>query len=268
MKEFSLPASVRRAPAGLWSVCLCWAVALAWDASGLDMGVMRALADAQGFAWRHQWWLERVLHDGARHLATAAYLGLWLMVWRPLGPWRRLARVQRLEVALGATWGLLAVNAIKRHSLTSCPWDLQAFGGTAQYVSHWLWGVADGGPGHCFPGGHASAALTLLGASLPWLTSADPQRRARGRRWLWGVVVFGAVLGLTQTLRGAHHPSHTLWTGVICWTLAVLNHHACRGLVRVWAKRQSSPSCAPSTQADGVDAPSAVAGACRHSQAQ
>jgi membrane-associated PAP2 superfamily phosphatase len=25
-------------------------------------------------------------------------------------------------------------------------------------------------------------------------------------------------------LRGAHHPSHVLWTGLICWVLAVINH--------------------------------------------
>jgi membrane-associated PAP2 superfamily phosphatase len=36
--------------------------------------------------------------------------------------------------------------------------------------------------------------------------------------------VLGGILGLTQTVRGAHYPSHTLWTGLICWAVAVLNH--------------------------------------------
>ena len=52
---------------------------------------------------------------------------------------------------------LLAVAALKRHSPTSCPWSLQEFGGHAVYLSHWRW-RPDGGPGHCFPSGHASGA--------------------------------------------------------------------------------------------------------------
>ena len=45
-----------------------------------------------------------------------------------------------------------------------------------------------------------------------------------GQRILLGVVLCGVVLGTTQTLRGAHYPSHTFWTGFICWGVAVLNH--------------------------------------------
>ena len=32
-------------------------------------------------------------------------------------------------------------------------------------------------------------------------------------------LLIGAWLGLVQTLRGAHYPSHTLWTMVICYAV-------------------------------------------------
>ncbi len=32
----------------------------------------------------------------------------------------------------------------------------------------------------------------------------------------------GLLLGAAQQLRGAHFMSHTLWTGWICWSVAVL----------------------------------------------
>jgi membrane-associated PAP2 superfamily phosphatase len=132
--------------------------------------------------------------------------------------------LQRIEIVMGVLWCLLCISSLKRISLTSCPWDMKDFGGTAIYVSHWRWGVADGGDGHCFPGGHASSALAFLALCLPWLTNATQTDRRRGRTLLMGVLVLGFILGMTQTVRGAHYPSHTLWTGLICWAVAVLNH--------------------------------------------
>ena len=40
------------------------------------------------------------------------------------------------------------------------------------------------------------------------------------------------ALGLTQTLRGAHFPSHTLWTALVCWGVALANHQVFR-----WVRR-------------------------------
>jgi membrane-associated PAP2 superfamily phosphatase len=193
---------------------------------------MSHLGDAGGFALRHQWWLERVLHDAARQLSALLYGLVLLMVVAPVGWFQRLSRWQRLEVWVGTSLALLAVNGIKRYSLTSCPWDLSLFGGSVRYVSHWNWPLADAGPAHCFPGGHASAALAFLAVALPLLDSG----KARQQRW--GVQVLGMVLGagvlfgLTQTLRGAHYPSHTFWTVFICWVVALANHQLFQGLAR------------------------------------
>ncbi|MDB5829967.1 MAG: phosphoesterase, partial [Variovorax sp.] len=128
---------------------------------------------------------------------------------------------------------VLAVTLIKSHSRTSCPWDLQIFGGMAQYVSHWAIGVEDGGPGKCFPAGHASAAFAWCGGYFV-LRRAAP---AVARRWLVVVLVLGSVFGVVQQMRGAHYTSHTLWTAWICWTVAfaidALVHAARRPAVRV-----------------------------------
>lgn len=196
---------------------------LFWDSSNLDSITMRWLGDSDGFSLRNHWLLQDVLHDALHTLALLAYGLMALMVLVPLGPLVRLDRLQRFEVLSGVTLGLLLVGWLKVMSRTSCPWDLQEFGGTAHYVSHWIWGVADGGPGQCFPGGHASSAYAFLALALPWL---DGDARAQQTGWvmLRALMLFGLLLGLAQTLRGAHFPSHTLWTALLCWLSALLNH--------------------------------------------
>jgi membrane-associated PAP2 superfamily phosphatase len=112
------------------------------------------------------------------------------------------------------------VPAIKRVSLTSCPWDLAEFGGAAQYVSHWRWGVGDGGAGHCFPSGHAAGAFAFLSGYFV----LRPHEARWARRWLIGVLVVGALFGTAQLVRGAHYPSHTLWTAWLCWAICLFGH--------------------------------------------
>lgn len=198
---------------------------VAWDASGLDLSVMGGLGNAAGFPLREQWWLNTVFHTAARQAALVAFVGLWVMVWRPVGVFRHYPQIERLEMVVGVMVALLAVSGMKRFSLTSCPWDLQSFGGLATYVSHWQWGVKDGGSEGCFPGGHASSAFAFVALVLPGLSKGRGCAQHRMAMWtLAGVVLVGLVLGGVQTLRGAHYPSHTLWTAWICWVAVSLNH--------------------------------------------
>lgn len=221
----SLKATTRFGPSsfGLWLWLVCFGLTLGWDASGADLPVMAWLGNAQGFALREHWWLSTFGHEGAKRLAVVIYLGMvWMAIW-PMGFWRQIPRRQRLEIVVGIALSLLVITALKRISQTSCPWELQDFGGVASHVSHWAWGVTDGGSGRCFPGGHASSAFAFLALSLPWLASAHHHERRTGQKLLAAILLFGLVLGAVQTVRGAHYPSHTAWTALICAAVAWAN---------------------------------------------
>ncbi len=196
------------------------AFTLLWDLSGLDMAVMRAVGSPQGFALRHDWLLERVLHDGLHKTMVAAFV---LLCGWALWPRAHLPRRERIAVLALAVLSLLAVNLVKYNSLTSCPWELEAFGRNARWVSHWAWGQADGGTGRCFPGGHASSGFAFLALCLPWLLPPDgvQRRRVVGLRWLAAALGVGLLSGVVQTLRGAHFPSHTMWTLLICASVSL-----------------------------------------------
>lgn len=197
---------------------------LMWDAAGLDLPAMLQIGTPQGFALRHQHLLEQVLHDGVRKVSTVMFIVLALWALRPDrhpstgGPSRR----ERLTVLALVTLSLLAISLAKYLSRSSCPWEWSNFGGRAVYTSHWNLLMSDGGGGRCFPGGHASGSLAFFALCLPWLWSPSAARRAQvGWGWFGLVVLAGLVSGITQTLRGAHPPSHTLWTGVICAAVAL-----------------------------------------------
>ena len=229
------PAQTRQ-PIARWLGALL-AVTLLWDLVGADLPVMRWLGTAGGFPLRDQWFLTEVLHDAWRRLFVDLYLlmfvwALWPARWNlaRLAP-LAMPRRERLTLVLLVALSLLAVNLVKNASQTSCPWDLEMFGGTARYVSHWsLWQGSDGGGGRCFPGGHASSGFAFLGLCLPWLMPPPGTGRApdAGRWWLAALLLAGLTAGAVQTVRGAHYPSHTLWTLLICggvswigWRLAL-----------------------------------------------
>lgn len=189
---------------------------LLWDASRLDLALARMAGGPQGFPWREHWLLAAVLHDAARVLAFAVATWLMLGIWWPTGPLRALPRSARVQWFASLLIAVLLVNALKHASRTSCPWDLADFGGTAAYVPHWMWAAGDGGRGHCFPAGHASAGFGFSGGFFA--LRAHSQRAARV--CLWVSLAAGFLLGGAQQLRGAHFLSHTLWTGWLSWASA------------------------------------------------
>lgn len=219
------------------------ALLLAWDALGADLAVTRWVGGPAGFVWRDAWLTRTLLHDGGRWFAIAVLVAVLAGAWRPVidGP----SRTERLRAVGMVLAGLLLVPLIKRASSTSCPWDLAEFGGQALYVSHWRIGVADGGPGHCFPSGHAAAAFAFLPLVLLW----QAHRPAVARAWLAGVLIAGGAFGAAQWLRGAHYPGHTLWTAWICWVLAVLSAPAVRATAA--ADRAAVPRPAPAAAPAG-----------------
>jgi membrane-associated PAP2 superfamily phosphatase len=204
-------------PTGLWALGAGLLALLLWDASGLDLWVMRHVGSAAGFAWRDAWFTGQFIHKGGRLLSWVVIGFILLANLRPAQVLPALNRRERLNWLLVTLLCLAAVSLIKRVSLTSCPWDLHEFGGTARYVSHWALGLRDGGGGHCFPSGHASAAFGFLCGG--WVLARAYPRVARA--WVAAVMVLGVVYGIGQMLRGAHYPSHTMWTAWICWAVTV-----------------------------------------------
>ena len=146
----------------------------------------------------------------------------------------------RLAKYLVLVTGLLLAGAVvawlKSESAHSCPWDLQAFGGTASWFP--LRGLipADAGPGHCFPGGHASAGFSLLALAY-WQWPLRPSL-ARGLFWLG--MAAGLLMGFGQMLRGAHFLSHNLWSGWLVWATCCLLF-ACHDLLwQPWRLRNAA----------------------------
>lgn len=217
----------------LWTLAAL-AVVLAWDAGALDLAMARWFGDADGFALRSDWFFVNIAHEGARRLAWLVVLGLTLCVWRPIGPLRLLPHGRRVQLVAGILLSLALISLLKYTSATSCPWDLAEFGGVARHVSHWSLGLADGGPGRCFPAGHASAGFAFLAGYFAL------RRHAPRAAWIWLAVSLAAGLsmGLAQQMRGAHFMSHTLWTGWLCWTAGWLFDLA---VTRAQRTRDSAP---------------------------
>jgi membrane-associated PAP2 superfamily phosphatase len=207
----------------LTALLLALAAVMLWDATPFDLWLAQRYGDVHGFAWNHHWLTHGVLHEGGKWASRLLVGALALSIRWPVGPARWLrpeARVWWLVVTL---FSMALIAAFKRASLTSCPAELSLFGGHALHVSHWAWGVADGGPGHCFPSGHASTAFGFVAGYFalrhvdgggPW--RAGPSHWGASRWWLIGTCAVGLLFGWAQMMRGSHYLSHALWTAWIC----------------------------------------------------
>ncbi|HEY5633580.1 MAG TPA: sulfatase-like hydrolase/transferase [Burkholderiaceae bacterium] len=148
------PDEQTKVPMVMW-----WSRGLA-KGTGVGDACMRAtLVEHARQKTSHDHLFHTVLHAGGRALAALALVVLAADLFRSSAG--APARAQR------AYWfaviALALLPALKRLSLSSCPWDLAEFGGTAAYVPHGLPGTGDGGPGHCFPSGHAVSAFAFFG---------------------------------------------------------------------------------------------------------
>lgn len=193
------------------------ALLLVWDAGGLDLPLETWFGSSAGFALRDNWLLSDLLHQGGRLASWAAACWLTVGLWWPAGGLQRIEFLERLQFASTVLIAVLAVGALKNFSRTSCPWDLADFGRSAHYLSHWSL-ASDGGPGRCFPAGHASSGFAFIAG---WFAFREHAPRI-ARAWLIGSLAAGLVFGVAQQIRGAHFMSHTLWTAWLCWTVAWL----------------------------------------------
>jgi membrane-associated PAP2 superfamily phosphatase len=186
---------------------------LGWDSTGGDLALARLAGTPAGFPWRDNAFLVHVMHESAKNLSWLFVIALFAGIRWPLGILRRVPVRARAQLAFTVLLSVISISLLKHASHTSCPWDLKEFGGVASHVSHWAWKAYDGGPGGCFPAGHASAAFAYVGGYFV-LRRVSPRAAAI---WLGVSLAAGLMLGVSQQLRGAHYMSHTLWTAWICW---------------------------------------------------
>lgn len=206
--------------------CLLGLLALAvWEWSRLDLTITRSFGSEAGFYWRDNWLTAKFLYDGSRWIGWLFFGALLASVWRPQFMFPSLSTRDRVWWIATTLVCVALIPVLKRASSTSCPWSLVEFGGEmGRYVPHWVLGQRDGGPGGCFPSGHASTAF----AFLPGWFALRRQLPRAAHRLLWGCLLIGAALGMVQTMRGAHFISHSMWTAWICWVVGVLSWHSRR----------------------------------------
>lgn len=180
----------------------------------IDLRMADAAFDAVSgqFPWRHTWLAERFNHEILKGLLTLLGVGfIAAALLDAIRPLTRLSAVRRLQLRVVACSALgvpLVISSLKQVSVSHCPWDLARYGGEHPYLR--LLDALPAGvtPGHCLPAGHASSALWLLALAVYWLPAQG--RMARGIAVAG--LLFGALVGFVQQLRGAHFMTHTLWS--------------------------------------------------------
>jgi len=217
-----------------------------WESSRWDLPLIRVYGTASGFPWREHWLTTLVLHQGARAAGWGLLCWLILSLWKPAPLMRDLPWRERAWWSGTTLICVAVILMLKRASATSCPWSLHQFGGEfAAYVPHWVLGLADGGPGGCFPSGHASTAF----AWLPGWFALRLHRPKLAQWFLFFVLASGCALAWAQMMRGAHFLSHSMWTAWICWSIGALSWHS----LRTW-RDGMRPQVSPQKWSVGVAA--------------
>jgi membrane-associated PAP2 superfamily phosphatase len=168
------------------------------------------------FPFRESLLLTRLGHDGLKWLLV----GFWLTsISAALLSVRmdnlRTLRAPLFWLSLMLPISALSVAALKATSSHSCPWDLALYGGGAQWFSLLEPQSAHPGPGHCWPGGHASGGFALISGYFAF----RDHHPAWSRSLLVAGLVLGFVMSLVQVIRGAHFLSHNLWSLWIVWAV-------------------------------------------------
>lgn len=192
---------------------------LSWG--DLDERLVDPFYDAQTGTWplKGSFWTGTLTHRYGQYLVIALGLGAlavllagrWLEAARR---WRRPAAFLLFSILLPA----LVVAGLKYTSVIPCPWSAARYGGE---IPHWgVFETPTPGtrPGHCFPGAHAASGFSLM--CFYYLL------RERSARLGWCGLAFGALIGTVfsvgQVARGAHFPSHNLWSMLIAWGIVSL----------------------------------------------
>ena len=200
------------------------ACALALEYGPLDMRISGLFVDARpGFTLRDSPWLEILGHEGAR--LAPLLVGIFALVGGIAGfRWPRLRgwRFVLLSLGIAMVLGTAAINALKPRTTQQCPTAIQEFGGATPYAENNaqpFWARSRRDAGNCLPSGHAGGGYSLL--ALYFAGWASGRRGWRGRGLAIGIAA-GLLFSVVRVVQGAHFPSATVWSAVVCWTVCAL----------------------------------------------
>lgn len=189
--------------------------------SGLDIYLAKAIFNMEGtssagFAWKNNYWLSSIIHEGGRSLAKRLFfLNLFLLIASKFIAKLRSWRIVFVYILLSTLLSTSLIGALKTLTTIPCPQSLTEFGGNREWVD--IWRIVDPGlpRGHCYPAGHSSAgyAWLCLGFVFPFASR-------RFYLYLLPGILLGLVFGVAQQLRGAHFLSHDILTAGISWLVA------------------------------------------------
>lgn len=225
--RYASPATPRDLPAAellLWPGLALLATLMS-RRTDIDMRLSALFFDpvTARFPHREEWLWSSLLHTDIKKVSTLVFVALIALAVRA---WRS-GRTEQLPPLLftlaGALLALTLNSHLKHLSPHSCPWSLQAFGGSAEYFRILSPVPAGAGPGACLPSGHAATGFMWLPgvyACLRWQPRlALPAATA--------AILLGLLCGLTQIVRGAHFLSHIMLTAAVCGSTGSVLHHLC-----------------------------------------
>ena len=140
---------------------------------------------------------------------------LWLFAFIIVNCKITLSRYRKilLYFLCASAVGPILVGISKSITHIYTPWDLSIFNGEQPYIKIFN-AVPPGLPvGHAFPAGHASGGYCFLSLYFVLLQIRYPNK-VYG---IWAGLLLGIIFGVGQQIRGAHFPSHDMFTLVICW---------------------------------------------------
>lgn len=182
--------------------------------SGLDFAITNMYFDASVFYLKHDAFLVHVMHDGLKiliFLIAALLIGLWAISFK----YTQIQHIRRqlLWAFVGMLISTMLVLTIKNLSVHSCPDKLIMYHGTKPYFE--LIDTFTSSPlaGHCWPGGHASAGISLLAI---YYAFKESHVGIANLALVMGLLLW-FLMGWAQIMRGLHFLSHNLWTAWIVW---------------------------------------------------
>lgn len=195
-------------PGALLSLLICAAP------QELDLAVSR-LFYSGGWPYHGIGWITAWLHKAPK--AVPVLLALFAVgylvrarrasrnLWQNENTRRGLYFVTAMAAAATVVWLLKATTGV------SCPWGVEAFGGSNPISEPSLSYLFR--EGNCWPSGHAGTGFVLFAA---YFALRDVNARY-ARLAFCGAALLGIVCGAVRVMQGAHFVSHVAATALIDW---------------------------------------------------